>query len=96
MRTLALDFDTLAGVCRHQAVCLLVAFGSTVRELRSPASDLDLAVWMAPTNVAPQALVKLDVALRPLFPGERLDPCPPQQGFSPPAISGGIAWLRII
>jgi uncharacterized protein YutE (UPF0331/DUF86 family)/predicted nucleotidyltransferase len=73
MRTLAFDLDTLACVCRRQAVCLLVAFGSTVRELRRPDSDLDLAVWMAPTNIAPQALVRLEVALRPLFPGEHLD-----------------------
>ena len=71
MRALALDLDTLACICRHHAVGLLVAFGSTVRELRRPESDLDLAVWMA--SAAPQALVRLEVALRPLFPGERLD-----------------------
>jgi predicted nucleotidyltransferase len=73
MRALAFDFDTLADVCRRQAVCLLVAFGSTVRNLHGPDSDLDLAVWMATANIAPQALVKLEIALRPLFPGERLD-----------------------
>ena len=73
MRALAFDFDALAGVCRRQAVCLLVAFGSTVRNLRGPDSDLDLAVWLPTTNSAPQALVRLEVALRPLFPGERLD-----------------------
>src|SRR5438552_887403 len=73
MRALAFDLDTLTGVCRRQAVCLLVAFGSTVRELRGPDSDLDLAVWMTTANIAPQALGRLEVALRPLFPGERLD-----------------------
>ena len=73
MRALALDLDTLARVCRHQAVCLLVAFGSAVRDLRRPESDLDLAVWMATANIAPQAPVSLEVALRPFFPGERLD-----------------------
>jgi uncharacterized protein YutE (UPF0331/DUF86 family)/predicted nucleotidyltransferase len=73
MRALALDLDTLARVCRRQAVCLLVAFGSAVRDLRRPESDLDLAVWMATANIAPQALVRLELALRPLFPGERVD-----------------------
>jgi uncharacterized protein YutE (UPF0331/DUF86 family)/predicted nucleotidyltransferase len=73
MRALAVDLDTLACVCRQQAVCLLVAFGSAVRELRSPDSDLDLAVWMSTANTAPQTLVRLEVALRPLFPGEHLD-----------------------
>jgi uncharacterized protein YutE (UPF0331/DUF86 family)/predicted nucleotidyltransferase len=73
MRALALDLDTLACVCRHHAVCLLVAFGSAVRDLRRPDSDLDLAVWMATANIAPQVSVRLEVALRPLFPGERLD-----------------------
>src|SRR5262249_17171080 len=73
MRALALDLDTLACVCRRQAVCLLVAFGSAVRDLRRPDSDLDLSVWMTTANMAPPALVRLEVALRPLFPGERLD-----------------------
>ena len=73
MRAMAVDLDTLACVCRQQAVCLLVAFGSAVRELRGLDSDLDLAVWMTTANSAPQALVKLEVALRPLFPGECLD-----------------------
>ena len=73
MRALAFDLETLACVCRRQAVCLLVAFGSAVRELRGPDSDLDLAVWMPTINSAPQALVRLEVALRSLFPGERLD-----------------------
>ena len=73
MRAMAVDLDTLACVCRQQAVCLLVAFGSAVRELRGPDSDLDLAAWMTTANSAPQALVKLEVALRPLFPGECLD-----------------------
>ena len=73
MWALAVDLDTLACVCRQQAVCLLVAFGSAVRELRGPDSDLDLAVWMASADSTPQALVRLEVALRPLFPGERLD-----------------------
>src|SRR5215471_13869393 len=73
MRALAVDLDTLACVCRQQAVCLLVAFGSAVRELRGPNSDLDLAAWMTTANSAPQVLVKLEVALRPLFPGEYLD-----------------------
>jgi predicted nucleotidyltransferase len=44
MRALAVDLDILACVCRQQAVCLLVAFGSTVRELRRPASDLECAI----------------------------------------------------
>jgi uncharacterized protein YutE (UPF0331/DUF86 family)/predicted nucleotidyltransferase len=73
MRTLVFDLDTLARVCKRHAVCLLVAFGSAVRDLRGPDSDLDLAIWMATANIAPQALVRLDMALRPLFPGERLD-----------------------
>src|SRR5262245_54168995 len=73
MRALAPDLDALACVCRDHAVCLLVAFGSAVRDLRRPESDLDLAVWMASTDSASQALVRLEVALRPLFPGERLD-----------------------
>ena len=73
MRTLALDLDTLAGVCRRHAVCLLVAFGSTVRERRSPDSDLDLAVWIATTHSVSQTLARLEVALRPLFPGECFD-----------------------
>jgi len=73
MRGLALDFDTLACICRRQAVCLLVVFGSAVRDLRRSESDLDLAVWMATDNIAPQAPVRLEVALRPLFPGEHLD-----------------------
>jgi predicted nucleotidyltransferase len=68
MHALALDLDTLACVCRRQAVCLLVVFGSAVRDLRRPESDLDLAVCMATANIAPQALVRLEVALRPLFP----------------------------
>ena len=88
MHALAVDLHTLACVCRRQAVCLLVAFGSTVRDIRRPDSDLDLAVWMATANSAPQALVRFEVALRPLFPS--------QQGFSPPAISGGIAWDCVI
>jgi len=73
MRTLAFDLDALACVCRRQAVCLLVAFGSTVRELRSADSDLDLAVWMAAADSTPQTLVRLEVSLRPLFPGEHVD-----------------------
>ena len=73
MHALALDLDILASVCRRQAVDLLIAFGSVVRGLRRPDSDLDLAVWMATANIAPQASVRLEVALRPLFPGERLD-----------------------
>jgi uncharacterized protein YutE (UPF0331/DUF86 family)/predicted nucleotidyltransferase len=73
MRALALDLDTLACVCRQHAVCLLVAFGSAVRDRRRPDSDLDLAVWMATATVTPPASVRLEVALRPLFPGERLD-----------------------
>jgi uncharacterized protein YutE (UPF0331/DUF86 family)/predicted nucleotidyltransferase len=73
MRTLALDLDTLARICRRQAVRLLVAFGSAVRDQRHPDSDLDLAVCMATANGAPQALIRFEVALRPLFPGERLD-----------------------
>ena len=52
---------------------LLIAFGSAVRGLRRPDSDLDLAVWMTTANMTPQALVALEVALRPLFPGECLD-----------------------
>jgi uncharacterized protein YutE (UPF0331/DUF86 family)/predicted nucleotidyltransferase len=50
-----------------------VAFGSTVRNLRGPDSDLDLAVCMTTADIAPQVLGRLEVALRPLFPGERLD-----------------------
>lgn len=73
MYALALDLDTLACICRQQAVCLLVVFGSAVRDLRRPESDLDLAVWMRTTDSAPQALVRLEKALQPLFPGERLD-----------------------
>ena len=73
MRALAVELDTLARVCRQQAVCLLAAFGSAVRELRRPDSDLDLAVWMTTATSVPQALVRLEVALRPLFPGECLD-----------------------
>src|SRR5215510_15480749 len=73
MWALAVDLDTLACVCRQQAVCLLVAFGSAVRELRGPASDLDLAVWMTTAKNAPLTLVRLEVALRPLFLGECLD-----------------------
>jgi uncharacterized protein YutE (UPF0331/DUF86 family)/predicted nucleotidyltransferase len=73
MRALAVDLDTLACVCRQQAVCLLVAFGSAVRELRGSARDLDLSVWMTTANSAPLTLVRLEVALRPLFPGEHLD-----------------------
>jgi predicted nucleotidyltransferase len=73
MRAAALDLDILASVCRRQAVGLLVAFGSVVRGQRRPGSDLDLAVWMTTANMTPQALVALDVALRPLFPGECLD-----------------------
>jgi predicted nucleotidyltransferase len=69
----ALDLDILASVCRRQAVGLLVAFGSVVRDLRRPDSDLDLAVWMTTANMTPQALVALEVALRPIFPGECLD-----------------------
>jgi uncharacterized protein YutE (UPF0331/DUF86 family)/predicted nucleotidyltransferase len=69
----ALDLDILASVCRRQAVGLLVAFGSVVRDLRRPDSDLDLAVWMTTANMTPQALVALEVALRPVFPGECLD-----------------------
>jgi predicted nucleotidyltransferase len=73
MHALALDLDILASVSRRQAVSLLIAFGSVVRGLRRPDSDLDLAVWMTTANMTPQALVELEVALRPLFPGERLD-----------------------
>ena len=73
MHALALDLDILASVCRRQAVGLLIAFGSVVRGLRRPDSDLDLAVWMTTANMTPQALVGLEVALRPLFPGECLD-----------------------
>jgi uncharacterized protein YutE (UPF0331/DUF86 family)/predicted nucleotidyltransferase len=73
MRALALDLDTLACVCRRHAVCLLVAFGSAVRDLRRPDSDLDLAVWTTTATVTPQVPVRLEVALRPLFPGEHLD-----------------------
>jgi uncharacterized protein YutE (UPF0331/DUF86 family)/predicted nucleotidyltransferase len=73
MCALALDLDILASVCRREAVGFLVAFGSAVRDLRRPDSDLDLAVWMATANVTPQALVGLEVALRPLFPDECLD-----------------------
>jgi uncharacterized protein YutE (UPF0331/DUF86 family)/predicted nucleotidyltransferase len=69
----ALDFDALVGVCKGQEVRLLVAFGSVVRGLRRPDSDLDLAVWMEDANIAPQELVQLEVTLRPLFPGECLD-----------------------
>jgi predicted nucleotidyltransferase len=73
MRALALDLDILASVCRRQAVSLLIVFGSVVRGLRRPDSDLDLAVWMTTANMTPQALVSLEVALRPIFPGECLD-----------------------
>jgi len=73
MRVAAPDLDSLASVCRRQAVGLLVAFGSVVRDLRRPDSDLDLAVWMTTANLTPEALVELEVALRPLFPGECLD-----------------------
>jgi uncharacterized protein YutE (UPF0331/DUF86 family) len=48
-------------------------FGSTTREQRRPESDLDLAVWLDANGVTPLALLTVDVALRPLFPGERLD-----------------------
>ena len=44
MPAFVLDLDTLADICRHQAVRLLVAFGSVVRGLRGPDSDLDLLV----------------------------------------------------
>lgn len=73
MHALAVDLDILASVCRRQTVGLLIAFGSVVRGLRRPGSDLDLAVWITTDNMPPQALVELEVALRPLFPGERLD-----------------------
>src|SRR5262245_16653189 len=73
MRALAVDLGTVGCVCSRQAVCLLVAFGSAVRELRGPDSDLGLAVWMTTAKSAPQTLVRLEVALRPLFPGERLE-----------------------
>jgi predicted nucleotidyltransferase len=73
MHALALDLDILASVCRRQAVGLLIAFGAVVRGLRRPDSDLDLAVWMTTANMTPQALVALEVALRPIFPGECLD-----------------------
>jgi len=73
MFAFALDLDALAGVCRRQAVRLLVVFGSAVRGLRRPESDLDLAVWMEAAPMTPQALTGLEVALRALFPGEPLD-----------------------
>lgn len=65
--------ETLASVCKHQGVCLLVVFGSTCRGQRRPDSDLDMAVLLQDACHAPQALVALEVALRPLFPGEALD-----------------------
>jgi uncharacterized protein YutE (UPF0331/DUF86 family)/predicted nucleotidyltransferase len=73
MHALAPDLENVASVCRRQAVSLLVAFGSVVRGLRRPDSDLDLAVWMTTANITPQALAELEVVLRPLFPGECLD-----------------------
>lgn len=73
MHALALDLTTLAYVCKHQAIRLLVAFGSAMRDQRRPDSDLDLAIWMVPVNIGPQALLRVEVALRPIFPGERLD-----------------------
>jgi uncharacterized protein YutE (UPF0331/DUF86 family)/predicted nucleotidyltransferase len=73
MRALVVDLDALADVCKHQAICLLVAFGSAIRDQRRPDSDLDLAIWMAPVNIVPQVLLGIEVALRPLFPGEHLD-----------------------
>src|SRR5712691_1324264 len=73
MLAFALDLDALAWVCRRQAVRLLVMFGSAVRGLRRSESDLDLAVWMEAATMPPQVLTGLEVALRPLFPGERLD-----------------------
>jgi predicted nucleotidyltransferase len=76
MSAFVLDFDTLADICRHQGIRLLVAFGSVVRGLRGPDSDLDLAVWMETSNSAPQKLARLAATLQPLFPGERLDLVP--------------------
>ena len=73
MLAFALDLDALAWVCRRQAVRLLVVFGSAVHGLRRPESDLDLAVWLEAVTIPLQALTGLDMALRPLFPGERLD-----------------------
>jgi uncharacterized protein YutE (UPF0331/DUF86 family)/predicted nucleotidyltransferase len=73
MPAFVLDLAVLADICRHQAVRLLVAFGSVVRGRRGPDSDLDLAVWMETTNITPQTLIRLEATLRPLFPGERLD-----------------------
>jgi uncharacterized protein YutE (UPF0331/DUF86 family)/predicted nucleotidyltransferase len=73
MHTAALDLDLLASVCRRQTVGLLVALGSVVRGLRRPDSDLALAVWMTTVNLTSQTLVEVEVALRPLFPGECLD-----------------------
>jgi predicted nucleotidyltransferase len=73
MLAFARDLDALAYVCRRQAVRLLVVFGSAVRGLRRPESDLDLAVWIEATTMPSQALTGLEAALRPLFPGERLD-----------------------
>jgi predicted nucleotidyltransferase len=62
----ALDLNRLASVCRRRAVDLLVAFGSVVRGLRRPDSDLDLAVWMTPANTKPQTLVELEVTSDPI------------------------------
>jgi predicted nucleotidyltransferase len=73
VQTLTFDLNTLTGVCRHKAIRLLVAFGSVARGQHRPDSDLDLAVWLEAADVTPLALVTLDTALQPLFPGQHLD-----------------------
>jgi uncharacterized protein YutE (UPF0331/DUF86 family)/predicted nucleotidyltransferase len=70
---LTLDLAALACACRRQGIRLLVAFGSTVREMRHPDSDLDLALWAEAPNPSLAQLASIDAELRHLFAGEQVD-----------------------
>jgi len=79
MRALVFDLDTLACVCRHQAVC--PARGLWFDGAGSYAALT--VIWTLPSGWRPlivrlRPLVRLEVALRPLFPWRaNWDFCPP-------------------
>ena len=95
MPAFVLDFDTLADICRHQAVRLLVAFGSVVRGLRGPDSDLDWPCGWRPATVLPRHSPGWQQPYSRFFLAS-VWIRPPQQGLPIAAISGSPIWVAVV
>jgi uncharacterized protein len=70
--TLAVDRDTLAGICRKHGIRRLAVFGSALRGELRPDSDLDVLVEFEEGRAAGFRFITIQDELSALF-GRRVD-----------------------